>query len=173
MALRPLYDADTIAARVREMGAAIAAHYKGEPLVCVCVLKGAMPFFADLVRAIGGEDVRLECVRISSSGNSDTSSGTVKLVQDVEGDIAGYHVLVVEDIVDSGRSMDFLFDHLKAKGARSVRLAALIDKHGRRDVDVTVDFAGFVLSDGVLVGYGLDYAERYRALPGVYEVVPD
>ena len=173
MSLRPLYDADTIAARVREMGAAIAAHYKGEPLVCVCVLKGAMPFFADLVRAIGGEDVRLECVRISSYGNSDTSSGTVKLVQDVEGDIAGCHVLVVEDIVDSGRSMDFLLDHLKAKGARSVRLAAFIDKRGRREVDVTVDFAGFVLSDGFLVGYGLDYAERYRALPGVYEVVPD
>lgn len=173
MSLRLLYDAATIAARVKEMGATIAAKYGNEPLVCVCVLKGAMPFFADLVRAIGGEDVRLECVRISSYGNSDTSSGTVNLVQDVESDIQGQHVLVVEDIVDSGRSMDFLLAHLKAKGARSVRLAALIDKHSRREVDVTVDFAGFVLSDGFLVGYGLDYAERYRALPGVYEVVAD
>ena len=171
MPLRQLYDADTIAARVRELGAAIDACYKGEPLVCVCVLKGALPFYTDLLRAMTNENVRVECVRLASYGDSDTSSGTVRMTQDIEGDIAGSHVLVVEDIVDSGRSMHFFLENLRRRGPRSVRLAAFVDKTGRREVDVAVDFAAFVLSDGFLVGYGMDYAERYRALPGLYELV--
>ena len=173
MPLRQLYDADTIAARVRELGAAIDACYNGEPLICICVLKGALPFFADLLRAMTNENVRVECVRLASYGNSDTSSGTVRMPQDLECDLTGCHVLVVEDIVDSGRSMHFFLENLRRRGPRSLRLAAFVDKTGRREVDVTVDFAAFVLSDGFLVGYGMDYAERYRALPGLYELVSD
>ena len=168
--MRPVYEAPAIAARVRELGAAIDACYKGEPLVCVCVLKGALPFFTDLVRAMDNENVRVECVRLASYGDSDTSSGTVRMAQDVEGDVAGQHVLVVEDIVDSGHSMAFFLEHLRNRGARSVRLAALVDKRERREADVTVDFAGFVLSEGFLVGYGMDYAERWRSLPGIYKI---
>ncbi len=171
MPLRQLYDAETIAVRVRELGATIDACYKGEPLVCVCVLKGALPFFTDLLRAMNNEHVRVECVRLASYGDSDTSSGTVRMTQDLECDIAGSHVLVVEDIVDSGRSMSFFLEELRKRGPRSLRLAAFVDKRERREVDVTVDFAAFVLSDGFLVGYGMDYAERYRALPGLYEYV--
>lgn len=169
--MRLLFDAETIASRVREMGAEIDRCYGNEPLVCVCVLKGAMPFFADLTRAISNPHVRFECVRLASYGTGDTSSGTVTLAQDVEMDLAGCHVLVVEDIVDSGHSMHFFLEHLRNKGANSVRLAALVDKKARREVEVNVDFAGFTMSDGFIVGYGMDYAERYRALPGIYEIV--
>lgn len=164
---------ERLAARVRELAQEIDAFYAGEPVVAVCVLKGACLFFSDLVRAMRPDELELDFVRLSSYGMDTTSSRRIRFSKDVEADIAGRHVLVVEDIVDSGHSMRFLLDQFAARAPRSLRLAALVDKRERREAGVRVDFAGFTVSSGFLVGYGLDYAERYRALPGIYELVPE
>ena len=151
-----VYTSGQIAERVRAMAAEIDAFYGDEPLVAVCVLKGAVFFFTDLVRAMRSENLELDFVRLSSYGKGTSSSR---------------HVVFVEDVVDSGLSMQFLMRQFEARGARSLRLAALVDKNERREVDVRVDFAGFKLEEGFIVGYGLDYAEKYRALPDVEELV--
>ena len=161
-----VYTSGQIAERVRAMAAEIDAFYGDEPLVAVCVLKGAVFFFTDLVRAMRSENLELDFVRLSSYGKGTSSSRHVVFSKDVDCDITGKHVLIVEDVVDSGLSMQF-----EARGARSLRLAALVDKNERREVDVRVDFAGFKLEEGFIVGYGLDYAEKYRALPDVEELV--
>ena len=162
-----VYTSGQIAERVRAMAAEIDAVYGDEPLVAVCVLKGAVFFFTDLVRAMRSENL----VRLSSYGKGTSSSRHVVFSKDVDCDITGKHVLIVEDVVDSGLSMQFLMRQFEARGARSLRLAALVDKNERREVDVHVDFAGFKLEEGFIVGYGLDYAEKYRALPDVEELV--
>ncbi|CAI3220364.1 hypoxanthine phosphoribosyltransferase [Desulfovibrio legallii] len=169
-ALKSVFSQEMIAVRVRELAAEIDALYGQEPLVAVCVLKGGFIFFSDLVRALHNEKMELDFVRLSSYGKKASSSKHVIFSKDVEIDIAGKHVLIVEDIVDSGYSMQFLLGQFAARRPRSVRLAALVDKGERREVDVKVDFAGFKLKEGFIVGYGLDYAEHYRMLPGVYEV---
>ena len=160
-----VYTSGQIAERVRAMAAEIDAVYGDEPLVAVCVLKGAVFFFTDLVRAMRSENLELDFVRLSSYGKGTSSSRHVVFSKDVDCDITGKHVLIVEDVVDSGLSQ------FEARGARSLRLAALVDKNERREVDVLVDFAGFKLEEGFIVGYGLDYAEKYRALPDVEELV--
>lgn len=124
-------------------------------------------FFADLVRHITVKP-ELDFVRLASYGNASESSRTVSFTKDVEITLEGKHVLIVEDIVDTGRSMDFLMKQLAARGAKSLRLAVLIDKTERREVAVTSDFIGFSLPEGFIVGYGLDYAEKYRELDGIY-----
>ena len=178
-----VYTSGQIAERVRAMAAEIDAFYGDEPLVAVCVLKGAVFFFTDLVRAMRSENLELDFVRLSSYGKGTSSSRHVVFSKDVDCDITGKHVLIVEDVVDSGLSMQFLMRQFEARGARqglrtwgprgpaSLRLAALVDKNERREVDVRVDFAGFKLEEGFIVGYGLDYAEKYRALPDVEELV--
>ena len=166
-----VYTSGQIAERVRSMAAEIDAFYGDEPLVAVCVLKGAVFFFTDLVRAMRSENLELDFVRLSSYGKGTSSSRHVVFSKDVDCDITGKHVLIVEDVVDSGLSMQFLMRQFEARGARSLRLAALVDKNERREVDVRVDFAGFKLEEGFIVGYGLDYAEKYRALPDVEELV--
>lgn len=171
-----VYTSGQIAERVRAMAAEIDAFYGDEPLVAVCVLKGAVFFFTDLVRAMRSENLELDFVRLSSYGKGTSSSrhvvfSHVVFSKDVDCDITGKHVLIVEDVVDSGLSMQFLMRQFEARGARSLRLAALVDKNERREVDVRVDFAGFKLEEGFIVGYGLDYAEKYRALPDVEELV--
>ena len=166
-----VYTSDQIAERVRAMAAEIDAFYGDEPLVAVCVLKGAVFFFTDLVRAMRTENLELDFVRLSSYGKGTSSSRHVVFSKDVDCDITGKHVLIVEDVVDSGLSMQFLMRQFEARGARSLRLAALVDKNERREVDVRVDFAGFKLEEGFIVGYGLDCAEKYRALPDVEELV--
>ena len=157
-----VYTSGQIAGRVRAMAAEIDAFYGDEPLVAVCVLKGAVFFFTDLVRAMRTENLELDFVRLSSYGKGTSSSRHVVFSKDVDCDITGKHVLIVEDVVDSGLSMQFLMRQFEARGARSLRLAALVDKNERREVDVRVDFAGFKLEEGFIVGYGLDYAEKYR-----------
>lgn len=168
--LKMVYDAQAIAARVAEMGREINRLYEGQELVVVCVLKGAFMFFADLVRHL---DMRpeLDFVRVASYGASTSSCGAVSFTKDVEVQLQGKHVLLVEDIVDTGHTVDFLLRQLAARGARSLRLAALVDKQERRTVPVRVDFTGFALPGGFIVGYGLDHAERFRELPGIYEAV--
>lgn len=168
-----VFGPEEISACVRNMAAEIDACYGAEPLVAVCVLKGACIFFSDLVRCLQNRNLELDFLRIASYGKGTVSSGEVLLSKDVENDIRDKHVLLVEDIVDSGRSMRFVLDTFAARGPRSLRVAALVNKTGRREREVAVDFTGFSLDTGFLVGYGLDYAERYRALPGIYEIVPE
>lgn len=171
--LRPVFTAERIAGRVRELAAAIDARFGQEPLVVVCVLKGGFVFCSDLVRCLKNPHLELDFVRLASYGKSDVSSGHVHFGKDVEISISGKHVLVVEDIVDSGRSMRFLLEQFAARQPRSLALAALVSKRERREAEVVVDFTGFDLQQGFIVGYGLDYAEQYRALPGIYEIVPE
>lgn len=171
--LRSLWSPELIRERVSKVAAEIDAVCGEEPLVAVCVLKGAVHFFADLTRAMRNPNLLLDFVRLSSYGSGTESSGHVVFGKDVDTDLRGRHVLIVEDIVDSGLSMRFLKDQFRARGPASVRLAALVDKRGRRAVDVKVDFAGFVLEDDpFIVGFGMDCDERWRALPGVFELIP-
>lgn len=152
--------------RVQELGEAISQDYKGEELVLVCVLKGAVVFYTDLIRAIGNDvDVSLDFISCSSYGNGTVSSGEVRIMKDLDRSVEGKHVLVVEDIVDTGTTLHYLLDNLKARQAKSVKLATLLNKPERRKVDVHVDYNGFTVPDYFVIGYGLDYAERYRHLP--------
>ena len=166
--LKPLISEEAIQKRIRELADEISALYKDEPLVVVCVLKGAFMFFSDLVKHLTCKP-ELDFVRLASYGTASKSSKTITFTKDVEIPLEGKHVLIVEDIVDTGHSMDFLFRQFQARGARSLRLAVLLDKHERREVPVTSHFVGFALPSGFVVGYGLDYAESYRELPAIYE----
>lgn len=160
---------EEIQERVATLGREITERYKGEPVVVVCVLKGGFLFFADLVRHID-LDLELEFVRLASYGRG-TESGELVFTKDMEISIKDRNVLIVEDIVDTGQSMDFLMRTLEERKPRSLAIAALVDKYERREVDVKVDFPGFHLDKGYIVGYGMDFAERYRELDGIYELV--
>lgn len=164
-----LFSQEEIQARVRTLAAEIDALYKDEELVMVCVLKGAFLFFSDLVRSMTIAP-KIEFVRLASYGGGTSSSKSIAFTKDVEISLEGQHVLIVEDIVDTGHSMDFLFRQLAARGARSLRLATLIDKHERREVPIHAHFVGFALKKGFTVGYGMDYAEKYRTLPTIYDM---
>ncbi|MGN0009518.1 MAG: hypoxanthine phosphoribosyltransferase [Desulfovibrionaceae bacterium] len=171
--LRSLFTPEEIQRRVREIAADVDALYGDEPLVVVCVLKGGFMFFSDLVRHLRGRQVEVDFVRLSSYGQGTSSSGHIAFTKDVEISLQDKHVLVVEDLVDSGLSMQFLLSTLAQRGAKSLRLAILLDKHERRRVEVRADFIGFHLQGGFIVGYGIDCAERYRNLPGIYELVAE
>ena len=169
--LRIVFTEARIQERIAGMAREIDAVYGEEPLVAVCVLKGAVHFFSDLSRRLRNPAVELDFVRLSSYGNVTASSRHVTFSKDVDCDVRGKHVLIVEDVVDSGHSMRFLAAQFRARGVASLRIAALIDKMERREVGVCVDFVGFQLERGYIVGYGMDCAERYRALPAVYELL--
>ncbi len=161
---------DEIAKLVEKLASEINAHYKDEEtLVCVGVLKGAWIFHADLVRALK-KNVFVDFIRASSYGGGTQSSGVVRILKDIEVDIRGKDVLLVEEIIDSGRTLQFIKNRLESGGAKSVKIAALLDKKERREVDCTADFLGKEVPNLFLVGYGLDWAEKYRALPGIYAV---
>ncbi len=164
--LRTIYSNACIQKRVCELAESINATYHNEPLVAVCVLKGAVVFFSDLIRHITDVNLTLDFVRLASYGSS-MNAGRVRFERDLDTDIHGKHVLIVEDIVDSGQTMARLYDVLRTRDPLSLRLAALVDKKERRTANVHVDFPGFELNQGFLVGYGLDYAEQYRALPDI------
>lgn len=171
--LRPVFCREAIAARVRELGAEIDTVYGQEPLAAICVLKGAFIFFSDLMRAVKNPNAELDFVRLASYGMNSASSRHVAFIKDIEADVLGKHVLVVEDIVDSGHTMRFFLDQLAARNPLSIAVAALVDKHERREADVQVRFAGFRLSAGFIVGYGMDYAEHFRGLPDICEILPE
>lgn len=171
--LKPVYGAEQIRARVAELADEISSLYEGDELVVVCVLKGGFMFFTDLVRCLDLPDMEVDFVRLASYGKSARSNRTVSFVKDVETSLNGKHVLIVEDIIDTGHTMDFLMRQFRARGAKSLRLAVMVDKQERREVPVQADFTGFALPGGFVVGYGLDYAERYRGLPAIYEVIPE
>jgi hypoxanthine phosphoribosyltransferase len=161
-----LFSREDIDMRVQSIAADINQLYAEKSLVAICVLKGAFMFFADLIKHIKVRP-ELDFVRIASYGSSVSAGDAISFTKDIELSLKNKHVLIVEDIVDTGYSMQFLLGQLQARDAKSIKICALIDKHARREVDVKVDFFGFKLADGFIVGYGLDYAERYRELPEI------
>ena len=157
--------AEQIQARVRELGAQISAEYTGRELVLVGVLKGSWIFLADLARAISLPDLRVEFLGVQSYGDETTSSGVVQITFDLTKPIDGKHVLVVEDIVDTGLTMDYIIDNLRTRHPASVKLCALLHKPSRIKKPCTIDYLGFTIPDLFVIGYGLDYAQKYRNLP--------
>ncbi|MBC7543202.1 MAG: hypoxanthine phosphoribosyltransferase, partial [Candidatus Sericytochromatia bacterium] len=157
--------------RIREMGATISADYQGESVVAICVMKGAIFFTTDLVRAIK-VPLTLDFITVASYGATTVSSGHVQLVKDVDTDLQGRHVLIIEDILDSGRTLSYLIKHLAAMGPASLKVCTLLDKPERREYPVNVDYFGFTIPDVFVVGYGLDYDQLYRELPFIGELKP-
>jgi hypoxanthine phosphoribosyltransferase len=158
-----------IAKRVKELGAAITRDYDKGQLLVVGILNGAFLFMADLVREIKRE-LEVDFVRLASYGMG-TSSGTLRFIKGTELDIQGKDILVVEDIVDTGRTLAYLRQSFENRGAHSVRFCALIDKKERREVGIPVDYVGFEVQSGFLVGYGMDCREKYRQLKDVYNLL--
>lgn len=159
-----LVSEEQIAARIKEIGAQITRDYAGFNPLLIGVLKGACFFLSDLMRAIDTR-VSIEFMAISSYGSSTRTSGEVRIMKDLDVPIEGRHILVVEDIVDTGLTLSYLLANLQSRGAASVKLAALLDKYDRRQREVKIDYLGFPIPDEFVVGYGLDFAERYRNLP--------
>lgn len=165
--LKELYNSRNIEDRVSALAARINADYVGQDVVAICILKGAFMFFSDLMKHLDFSP-QIEFIRLASYGEGEMSSGEVKLCFGGEINLQNKNVLIVEDIVDSGRSMDFLSKSLQDRNVKTLRIAALVDKFERREVAVNVDYAGFTVASGFVVGYGLDYAERFRELPALY-----
>lgn len=155
---------DQIKVKVYELAKQIERDFKGEELLVVGILKGASVFVSDLIRCID-LDVNIDFMSVSSYGNSTESSGTVKILKDLDVDIEGKNVLIVEDIIDSGLTLSNLVAALQTRNPKSLKLCTLLDKPERRKVDIKVDYIGFVIEDKFIVGYGIDYAEKYRNLP--------
>lgn len=157
--------------RIREIGEQISKDYAGEPVHLVCVLRGGVFFLCELAKRIT-VPVSLDFMSVSSYGSDTKSSGVVRIVKDLDDSLKDKNVIVVEDIVDSGRTLSYLLEMLKDRGPKSMRLCTLLDKPDRRVVDVKVDYTGFQIPDEFVVGYGLDYAQKYRNLPyiGVVEL---
>ncbi len=169
---RRLISKDAIARRVAELGEQISRDYAGRDLVMVGVLKGAFIFMADLVRALPFA-VEVDFVRLCSYGAGTTSSGEVHVTKDVELSLKDRDVLIVEDIIDLGLTLDFLRKHLLTHQPRSLKICCLIDKKERRQVEVPLDYVGFPVEKGFLVGYGLDCGEQSRTLPEIFVIEKD
>ena len=164
---------EQIARRVAELGARITADYQGGPLTLVSVLKGSLPFMADLMRAID-LPLRIDLMEVSSYGGSTTeSSGLVRILKDLSASIAGEDVLIVEDIIDTGLTLNYLIRYLRGKNPKSLRICTLLDKPARRLVEIPVDYIGFEIPDQFVIGYGLDYGEVYRNLRFVGVLKPE
>ncbi|MCR4763283.1 MAG: hypoxanthine phosphoribosyltransferase [Lachnospiraceae bacterium] len=161
---------EQVDARIRELGAQISRDYAGKVLHLVCVLKGGSFFLCELAKRIT-VPVTIDFMSVSSYGASTKSSGVVRIVKDLDQSIEDRDVLVVEDIVDSGRTLSYLLPLMQDRGPKSVRLATLLDKPDRRETDVHVDYTGFAIPDKFVVGYGLDYDQKYRNLPFIGEMV--
>jgi hypoxanthine phosphoribosyltransferase len=158
-----MLDAETVAAKVRELGAQITKDYQGKELTLVAVMKGSLFFAIDLARAID-LPLKLEVLGVSSYSGTETT-GEVRITSDVTKPMAGRHLLVVEDIIDTGLTMKFLLENLGARHPASLKICTLLEKPARARTKVPIDYKGFVIEDKFVVGYGLDYDERYRNLP--------
>ncbi len=167
-----LIDEETLQARIRELGVEISRDYAGRDLLLVGVLKGAVFFMADLMRELT-IPCEIDFMAISSYGAGTDSSGVVRILKDLDLNISGRHVLVVEDIIDSGLTLSYLVRTLSARKPATVEICALLTKPERREVDVPVRYVGFEIPNEFVIGYGLDYAERYRNLPHVAVLHPD
>jgi hypoxanthine phosphoribosyltransferase len=167
-----LLDEATVQARVAELGAEISADYEGRDLLLVGVLKGAVFFMSDLMRRLT-VPCEIDFMAISSYGAATDSSGVVRILKDLDVNIAGRDVLVVEDIIDSGLTLSYLMRNLKARRPGSLEICALLTKPERREIDVPVRYVGFEIPNRFVIGYGLDFAERYRNLPYIGVLHPD
>ena len=159
-----LYSEKELSEVVSELGAQISEDYKDRNLLMVSVLKGSIVFMSDLMRAVT-IPCKIDFMAVSSYGNKTKSSGTVRILKDLDRDISGYDVLLVEDILDSGKTLNYLMDVLYARNPASIRICTLFDKPERREVDIFADYKGLSVPDEFIVGYGLDFAEKYRNLP--------
>lgn len=160
--------------KVRELGERITADYRGKELIAVCVLKGAVIFLSDLVREIGSEvNVKIDFLAISSYGASTKSSGVVQIQKDLSLDISGKDVLIVEDILDTGLSLSYIKKILEERHPASLAVCVLLDKPERRKQPVDVEYTGFSIPDEFVIGYGLDYNERFRHLSSIHIAVPE
>jgi len=167
-----LLPGERIRARVAELGAQIAEDYAAKDPVLISVLKGAVPFLADLMRCMPIR-LSLDFLEVSSYGTSTVSSGVVRILKDLAHPIEGRHVLVVEDVLDTGQTLAYVLDHLRVQHPASLRVCVLLDKPERRAVPVDLDYVGFEIPDRFVVGYGLDYGERYRNLPFIGVLQPE
>jgi hypoxanthine phosphoribosyltransferase len=165
-----LVEPDALQQRVRELGAEISTDYEGRDLILVCVLKGAVFFLSDLMRAIE-IPCEVDFMAVASYGSATDSSGVVRILKDLDTVIEGRDVLIVEDIVDSGLTLSYLMRNLKGRGPRSLEVCALLTKPERRKVELPARYIGFEIPDRFAIGYGLDHAERYRNLPFVAALV--
>jgi hypoxanthine phosphoribosyltransferase len=170
--LQVLYSREQIAERVAAMGEEITRDLHGERLVMVGVLKGAAPFLADLARAVH-VDATFDFVAVSSYGRGNRSSGAVKLIKDLDESVEGKNVLIVEDILDTGLTLSYLRKIMQQHRPKSLRIAALLDKPSRRIEKIDADYVGFSIPNLFVIGYGMDYAERYRNLPDICVMSPE
>jgi hypoxanthine phosphoribosyltransferase len=158
--------------RTEELGRQITEDYDGKDPLLICILKGGLMFLADLMREI---DLPLEIdfIAVSSYGDSTESSGVVRILMDLERNIQGRHVLIVEDIIDTGRTLSYIIENLHTRGPASIKVCTLLDKPARRELEIPIDYVGFAIPDRFVIGYGLDYGEIYRNLPFVGILKPE
>lgn len=159
-----LIDSDRIQSRVRELAQKISDDYRGKDLLLLCILKGSIMFMGDLMKYID-LDINIDFMGVSSYGNSIVSSGSIRIMKDLDMSIDGKSILIVEDIVDTGITLNYIRDYLKGKKAESVEIVALLDKPSGRKVEISPKYIGFEIGNEFVIGYGLDYAEKYRNLP--------
>ena len=170
---RVLYDKDVLRARIAELAEEMNAVYSDdEPPILVCILKGAFMFLADLTRHLSFRH-EIDFMEISSYGSGTTSSGAVRILLDLASDIDGRHVIIVEDIVDTGHTLTYILRNFSSRNPASVRVATLLNKPSRREVDAPVDYVGFEIPNEFVLGYGLDYAQQYRNLPYIGVLKPE
>ncbi len=160
-----LIDEDTLAGRVAQLGKQISDDYKGESILLVGILKGSIPFIADLMRKIEIEDLQIDYMSVSSYGHSTKSSGVVRILKDLDSDVKGKNIIIVEDIIDTGLTLAYLKEYLLGRAPKSLKICTLLDKPSRRKVQLQGDYVGFEVEDKFIVGYGLDIDQKYRNLP--------
>lgn len=168
--LKVLIDEETLQARIKEMAEQLMEEYKGKELTFICILKGSIFFTADLAKKIDG-DVRVDFVRVSSY-EGENSTGEIRMKLDLKDSIQGKDVIIIEDIIDTGRTLKYLKEYLKIKQPNSLKVCTLLDKKERRVCDMEADYVGFTIPDKFVIGYGMDYDEKYRNLPyiGYFDV---
>jgi len=163
--LHVLIDEQTIYKRIDKLASQIENDYGSEELICIAILKGAFPFAWELGKRIKKENISFEFMEISSYGDAFESSGQIHLKKDISSDISGKNVLIIEDIIDSGTTLNYLKEYLNKKSPKTIKIATLLDKPSRRTVNVFVDYIGFSVEDKFVLGFGLDFEQNYRNLP--------
>ena len=167
-----LISREQLADKVAELGAQISEDYQGESLFLIGILKGSVPFMADLMRAIS-LDVEMDFMSVSSYGSGTKTSGVVRILKDLDSDIAGKNVLIVEDIIDSGLTLAYLMEYLAKRNPKTIKIVTMLSKPARRKADIEADYTGFVVDDKFIVGYGLDIDQKYRNLPYISWIKED
>jgi hypoxanthine phosphoribosyltransferase len=163
---------EQIREKTEELGRQITEDYEGKDLLLICVLKGGLMFLADLMREIQ-LPVEIDFMAVSSYGDATESSGVVRILMDLDQNVQGRHVLIVEDIIDTGRTLNYIIDNLRTRGPASIKVCTLLNKPSRRVLDIPLDYLGFTIPDRFVVGYGLDYGQIYRNLPFVGVLKPE